>query len=351
MSKRAEDTIGDSEPRGRKPGIAAVAARAGVSKPTVSRVMNGNASVDPILAERVRVAAAELGYSANPVARSLALGRTNTIAFVLPDLENPTFQAALRGLSRAAAQDGYRVLIADTQENVAEEHVLALETRSRCDALVLCAPRMPDDELKMLLTQVEPVVMINRNVENVSTPVVSADYDRGIEALLRHVHSLGHRDILFLQGVEASNSNRQRLRGIERMLKALPDLRVETLRCGVTFEDGHAMTGTVRGAGATAVLAFNDLVAMGLLSGLHEAGVAVPDAISVLGFDDIPFARYTTPPLTTAAVPVAELGEQAWVRLRALLRGEPVPASSTVLPRLVVRGSSGPASRTEISAA
>lgn len=322
-----------------------------MSVPTVSRVMNGNATVDPLLAERVRVAARELGYSASPVARSLALGKTNTIAFVLPDLENPTFQAALRGLSRAAARDGYRVLIADTQENAAEERVLALETRSRCDALVLCAPRMPDAELRSLLEDVRPVVMINRELADVATPMVSADYDSGIEALLRHAYQLGHRELLFLQGIEASNSNRQRLNGIERMRDALPGIRIETLRCGVTFEDGHAMTGTVRGSGATAVLAFNDLVAMGLLSGLHEAGVEVPEAISVLGFDDIPFARYTTPPLTTAAVPVAELGEHAWIRLRAQLRQERVPASSTLMPRLVVRGSTGPARPAADSAA
>ena len=124
-----------------------MAARAGVSLATVSRVMNGNSSVDHALAERVRIAAAELNYSASPLARSLVLGKTNTIAVVVPDLENPTFHGVLRGLSRAAARDGYHILIADSVESVAEERILAVETRRRCDGLVLCAPRMPEKRI------------------------------------------------------------------------------------------------------------------------------------------------------------------------------------------------------------
>jgi LacI family transcriptional regulator len=101
----------------------------------------------------------------------------------------------------------------------------------------------------------------------------------------------------------------------------------------------------VRASGATAVLAFNDLVAMGLLSALHEAGVSVPEDLSVTGFDDIPFARYTTPPLTTASVPVTELGEQAWARLWALLNEEPPDHNIYFRPRVEVRGSTGPVPR------
>ena len=112
--------------------------------------MNGNASVDQALAARVRAAAMELNYSASPVARSLVLGKTNTIAVVIPDLENPSFHGILRGLSRAAAANGYHILIADSAESVAEEMVLAVETRRRCDGLVLCAPRMPEADLARL---------------------------------------------------------------------------------------------------------------------------------------------------------------------------------------------------------
>ncbi len=135
----------------RRVGIADVAEKAGVSHATVSRVMNGNAAVDPGIAARVRAAAVELKYQPNPVGgRSLALGKTDTIGIVVPDLANPTFQAILRGLSIAAAQDGYRVLIADSSEVTSEEAILAGEARRRCDGVVLCAPRMSDAELEEL---------------------------------------------------------------------------------------------------------------------------------------------------------------------------------------------------------
>ena len=124
--------------------------------------MNGNATVDPVMAERVRGAARELGYTANPLARSLVLGRTQTIAVVVPDLGNPTFQAILRGLSRAAAADGYHVLIADSVEERRGERVLAVETRRRTDGVILCAPRMPEDGSRALLADVAPVVLVNR---------------------------------------------------------------------------------------------------------------------------------------------------------------------------------------------
>ena len=124
--------------------------------------MNGNPSVDEALAEKVRAAAEELNYSASPLARSLVLGKTNTIAVVVPDLSNPTFHGVLRGLSRAAGRDGYHILIADSAESVAEERILAVETRRRCDGIVLCAPRMAEADLSPLLAELRPVVLVNR---------------------------------------------------------------------------------------------------------------------------------------------------------------------------------------------
>ena len=329
-------------PRARPQTIADVAARAGVSLATVSRVMNGNASVDPTLADRVRVAATELGYSASPLARSLASGRTGTIAVLVPDLENPTFQGVLRGLNRAATRDGYHVMVADTTESLQEERVLAVETRRRCDGLVLVAPRMPDEELRPLLGRLEPVVLVNRDVGVPDVPVVAADYRSALVELLGLVRDHGHRSLVFLAGAPQSASNAQRLDAVRAFLDAHADVSVTVLPCGVTFADGYDAVARVRDAGATAVLAFNDLVAMGLLNGLHEQGVRVPDDLSVVGFDDIPFARYLVPPLTTAAVPVVELGEQAWRRMRGLLDGRPPEPAVVLRPRLERRGSAGP---------
>ena len=304
--------------------------------------MNGNPSVDAALAERVRAAAEELNYSASPLARSLVLGKTNTIAVVVPDLANPTFHGVLRGLSRAASDDGYHILIADSAEAVAEERILAVETRRRCDGLVLCAPRMAEADLEQLLEELKPVVLVNREAGSTSTPVIAADYRTGLVELLNLLYDYGHRSLVYLAGAPQSASNARRLEGVRAFLDNHPDTAIQALRCGVNFADGYDAVERVLASAATGVLAFNDLVAMGLMSSLNERGVNVPERISVAGFDDIPFARYLTPPLTTASVPVTELGEQAWHRMWDLLNERAAGHPIIFRPRIESRGSTGP---------
>ncbi|QGU26374.1 LacI family DNA-binding transcriptional regulator [Microbacterium oryzae] len=318
--------------------ISDVARHAGVSAATVSRVMNGNPSVDPALAERVQAAAAELGYSASPLARSLALGKTQTVAVLVPDLGNPTFQATLRMFSRTAAGDGYHVLVADSAEVAGDEAALALQARRRTDGILLVAPRMPDDELAALLPQLSPVVLVNRPA-GLGAPVVAADYAEGIRQLIAHLRELGHRRILYLAGVTGSASHARRLAAIADARHAHPELEILEAACGTGFADGAAAADEVTRSGATAVLAYNDLVAMGLLSALHERGVTVPADVSVVGFDDIPFAPYTTPPLTTVAVPAEEMGALAWTALRRLLDTQEEAAPVVLAPALALRGS------------
>ena len=313
--------------------IADVAALAGVSLATVSRVMNGNASVDQALAARVRAAAQELNYSASPLARSLVLGKTNTIAVVVPDLENPTFHGVLRGLSRAAARDGYHVLIADSAESVAAERTLAVETRKRCDGLVLCAPRMADKDLKPLLEELRPVVLVNRDAGSPSTPVVAADYQTALSDLLALLYGHGHRSLVYLSGAPQSASSARRMAALRDFLDDHDDVDIQIIPCGVGFAEGHGSIDAVLASGATGVLAFNDMVAV---------GVPVPGQLSVVGLDDIPFARYISPPLTTASVPVTELGRHAWQRMWDLLNHRPPGHAIFLRPRIESRGSVGP---------
>jgi LacI family transcriptional regulator, galactose operon repressor len=331
-----------AQPPARPPTITDVAARAGVSLATVSRVMNGNASVDPALAERVRAAAAALHYSASPLARSLVLGKTSTIAVVVPDLENPTFHGVLRGLSRAAARDGYHVLIADSAESVADERTLAIETRKRCDGLVLCAPRMAEKDLRPLLEELKPVVLVNRDAGSPSTPVVAADYQTALSDLLALLYGYGHRSLVYLAGAPQSASNTRRLAALRDFKDDHADVDISIIPCGVSFAEGYDSVDRVLASRATGVLAFNDLVAVGLLSGLTERGVQVPGELSVVGFDDIPFARYIVPPLTTASVPVTELGRHAWQRMWDLLNDRPPGHAIFLRPRIESRGSAGP---------
>lgn len=322
--------------------IGDVARRAGVSPATVSRVMNGNARVDPALARRVREAAAELNYTASPLARSLVLRRTQTIAVVVPDLGNPTFQEILHGLSRAARHDGYHVLVADSAESIVEERVLAIETRRRTDGIILCAPRLPDAELDALLPELAPVVVVNRE-PRAGTPVVRVDYGSGLTDLLDHLYAHGHRKLVYLAGAPASASNRARLDALAAFRRRHPDATVSEIPTGVGFADGAEAVDAVLASGATAALAFNDLVAMGLLSALEGRGVRIPEDLSLVGFDDIPFARYTSPPLTTATVPAADVGENAWLGLARLLDGGNAGEPTTFRPTLEPRGTSGSA--------
>jgi LacI family transcriptional regulator len=332
----------------RRPGVATiaeVAERAGVSPATVSRVMNGRFLGAAAVAERVQAVAAELAYSPNHLARSLALGQTRAIAFVVPDLANPTFQAMLSSLSKAAAKSGYRVLVADSAESPDDEPLLVSEIRRRCDAVVLCAPRMSDDVLEGLADSLRPLVVINRHNASIDAPSLSIDYRAGVQELAQHLLELGHRRLVFLEGPAGSVSNAQRLVGLGEFERAHPEVRVERMRVGATIEDGLAAAAAVRDSGASAALAFNDLAAIGLLNGLLALGVRVPEDVSVTGFDDIPFARYTTPSLTTASVPHEELGTEAWRRMAALIEGGKPDPDILFRPRVVVRRSTGPGPR------
>lgn len=326
--------------RSARAGITDVAKLAGVSLSTVSRAMNGNPTVDPLLVARVQAAAAELGYTANPLARSLVLGQTQTVSVMIPDLANPTFQAILHGLSRAAAADGYHVLISDTAEQVGDEVALATTTRRRTDGVILCAPRLPQSELSALLPSVAPAVVINR-LPQTDVPTVAADYGAAMTELISHLRELGHRRIAFLSGAVASASGEARALAIADA-ERLGELEFIEISAGVDFDSGAAAAEAVIDSGATAALAFNDLVAMGLLSAVTTRGLSVPQDLSIAGFDDIPFAAYTTPPLTTATVPAAQIGRLAWDAMHALLTGGEPLASATFTPKVVVRASTGP---------
>ncbi len=322
--------------------IGEVARAAQVSRSTVSRVMNGQANVAPEIAARVQAAADQLQYRPSKLARGLSLGRTNTVALVVPDLGNPMFQQLLRGAMAAADDMGYRILVAETVENPAREAEVALEARLRCDAVILAAPRMPEDELLALLPEVQPVVLLNRLVEGV--PALTVDYALGIKLLVDHLVENGHQDLAYVAGPPSAASHHVRAKALEEARTRHPFLRVRTIAGGSTVDAGYRVADEVLESRATAVVAFNDLVAFGLLARLNETGVAVPGDISVTGFDDIELARFATPSLTTAVVPQAEVGRRAWARLIETIENSGAePGEVEVIePTLVVRSSSGP---------
>ncbi|HZX06409.1 DUF6807 family protein [Kribbella sp.] len=321
--------------------IADVARVAEVSRATVSRVMNGRIGVAPDIVARVRAAAEQLNYRPSDLARSLSLGRTNMVALVVPDLGNPLFQQILRGITNASAAAGYKVLVAETDEDPKAEAAIAIEARRRCDALMMVSPRMDQERLIELLPQVQPVILVNRHgPPEVSSVVV--DYGRAVRIVVDHLVGLGHRRLAFLSGPAASASNTLRLLALEVAEREIPGLDLVRLECGRSIEDGYAAVERVLDAQVTAVVAFNDLVAFGLLARLNEVGVAVPADLSVTGMDDIGLARFAVPSLTTVRVPQKDLGELAWQRLFASITGSADDADDVPELRLAVRASTGP---------
>ncbi|HJA03319.1 MAG TPA: LacI family transcriptional regulator [Candidatus Microbacterium stercoravium] len=322
--------------------ISDIAAAAGVSKATVSRVMNGVATVNEEIAQRVRATVAELGYSPSATARSLSLGESRTVGVVVPDLANPMFHQVLHGLNRAAERDGYRVLVADTQEHSDAESETVLDIRNRTDAIALFAPRMSREKLLELLPNISPVVVFNRTTGKRAGAVL-IDYADGIGQVARHLIALGHTRIAYLQGPPQARSNMARQDGLDLVSEEHPDVDIVGVPCGSAFEDGYGAWPAVRETRATGVIAFNDVVALGFLGRLSEEDVRVPEDISVAGFDDIPFSRYSSPSLTTMTARLGDVGERIWTTLLAQMRGEADLEPTMFAPELAARSSTGAA--------
>ena len=177
--------------------------------------------------------------------------------------------------------------------------------------------------------------------------MVAADHQTALTELLDLLYGYGHRSMVYLAGAPRSASNARRVVAVNDFLDDHADVRIQILPGGVTFDDGYAAAARVLDSSATAVLAFNDLLATGLIGALSDQGVSVPGDISVVGFDDIPFARYLTPPLTTASVPANELGRHAWQRMWDLLNDREPGHAIFLRPRIENRGSAGPVPLTE----
>lgn len=324
-----------------RPTVFDVARAANASIATVSRVMNGRPVSDTALADRVRRAADELGYRPNMVARDFRDGVTHTIGVVVPDLANPFFPDVVKGLAREVTATGHRLLVADTDEDAREESRVIGELAGRCDGIVLCSPRMPDNELATLARFGIPIVCTNREAHGVPLTTIGIDSAIGMTQAVEHLSALGHRRVGYLAGPAASWSDAQR-RGALHQAARKHRLRVSIVDAGSTSAAGHQALPDLLRHRVTAVLAFNDLVALGALARLRAMGRTVPAELSVVGFDDIPVAEFVAPPLTTVRLPKVELGRRAGGLLRELLvdggtaREERLPSS------LVVRSSTAP---------
>jgi len=322
-----------------------VAREAGVSLMTVSRVLNSKGEVSSETRQRVLDVIARLDYRPSGVARSLVTQRTSTIGLVVPDNANPFFSEVARGVEHAAYAQGYNVFLCNTDADLQRERaVLHSLEEKRVDGVVLCSSRLEDDELRTVITRHPAMVLVNRRLEGESVAAVLVDNERGGRMATEHFLHTGRRRVGFLTGPTASRSGRQRVTGYLAAFAAadLPYSSAWMCPCAPTVEGGRQASRELLAAhpGLTALLCYNDLVAVGALQACVELHCAVPDQLAIIGFDDIPLAALVTPPLTTCHVPRYELGCEAMRLLLDRINASPGPHGEAVLqPELIVRAS------------
>ncbi|MGW4945779.1 LacI family DNA-binding transcriptional regulator [Actinoplanes sp. NPDC004185] len=319
-----------------------VARAAGVSPSTVCRALSTPELVRAETRERVQRSAAELDYSPNRAARGLITGRTGNLGLIVPDLGNPFFPGVVKGIQARAREADYAVFLADTDEDPAAEAQLVRTLAKQVDGIVLCSPRMSEQELRGVAA-LTPVVLLNRRVGRL--PAITFDNVDGMRQAVTHLTALGHRRIAYVAGPRASWSNRERVRGLRLAIAAAGAELVEVGPVQPQFDGGVAAADQVLAAGVTAVIAYNDVIALGLLSRLNARGIAVPAAISVLGFDDIALSAMVHPSLTTVGLPMKSCGRAGVDLLLGLLQDADKFGSTRreLGTQLMVRGSTGPA--------
>ena len=322
----------------RVPTIYDVALACGVAPSTVSRAFSRPGRVNAETAARIRQVAEEMGYRANPLARALPTGKTSLLALVVSDVTNPFYFGIIRGAELAANEADYTLLVADVYESAVVERKALERALPLVEGVVLGTSRMSDSAIRVMAQQ-RPTVVLNRVLTGI--PSVVTDNTRGMRSAVEHLAGLEHRTVAYVAGPEASWADGMRWRA---MRESADELGLRVLRFGPyapTLGGGGEAAEAVAASAATAVVAYNDVVAIGLMRALQASGVRVPRDVSVVGFDNIFGAELCSPTLTTVAAPLAALGGYA---VRTLLAGmgsrTPPQVRPALLPAtLVVRES------------
>jgi LacI family transcriptional regulator len=322
-----------------------VAARAGVSANTVSRVLNGKQDVSDVTRARVQAMIDELGFRPNNLARSLLRRHSRTIGHVVTDCTNPNTAQQIRAVQDVTSREGYSVVLFDTNERTDRQaDSLHLLEEQVVDGVILTPASSHDDGVARFVARGNRLVLLNREVEGLDVDRVLIDNRAGAYAAINHLLDLGHREIAYVTGRREISTVWERLAGYQDALREhglTPDLR---LICRVEIDPESAAEATRRlldrSCRPTAIFTYNDLMAVGALVAIREAGLRVPEDVSLVGHDDILYAPYLQVPLTTVAQPTRELGETAARLLVERLRGDESPPRRIILsPHLVVRAS------------
>lgn len=328
--------------------IKTIARHAGVDHSTVSRALSGSSRVHPATAARIRAIAQDLGYTPSRIGRGLKTNRTYTLGLVVTYLTNPFLTEIVQGVEDRTQPANYSLFVSSTNADPEREAaVVRMFLEQRVDGILVCASRLGAHYRKLLTEQPVPIVLINNEAEGKYAYTVANDDRGGAVAAVEYLIGLGHRRIGYLGAADAGTANTDRLAGYRAALDA----------AGITVGPRyvqHATQGIASASAAavqywlhqppterpTAIFCFDDLLAIGALRAFKDAGLRVPDDISVVGFDDIEMAAYVDPPLTTFAQPKHKLGYRAGDMMLQLLEGTTVPTAPIILPgHLVVRQS------------
>jgi LacI family transcriptional regulator len=324
--------------------MADVAREANVSTQTVSRVLNGKGEIRPETRQMVLDVIERMGYRPNALARSLVTNRTGTIGLIVPDIGNPFFAEVVRGVEDTARIHGFTVLLCNTDQMPERElsAFLAIEDKW-VDGIILCASRLPDDQLTTLAKRRQGVVLVSHEPVDGVVGSVRADDECGTIEATRHLLARGRKRITFLAGKPGGPSHRARLRGFQGAVNGadLEPSDPRTKFCISTPAGGYQAAREVlrERPDLEALLCFNDLVAIGALRACIEAGVRVPEDVHVVGFDDNVLASMVQPQLTTVRRPKHEIGSRAMELLIAHLNGVEHPRDVVLPAELVVRAS------------
>lgn len=332
------------------PTLRDVAQLAGVHPATASRALNPHtrALVNADTARKVLRAAESIGYQPNPIARSLKTARTATVGVIIPDITNPLFPPIVRGIEDVLTTARYSAWIVNTDHDPAREETAVESLRSRqVEGLIIATARREHPLLFRLHQAGVKMVLVNRRVDGLELPSVTSDDDAGVRMAVNHLAALGHTRIAHLAGPQDTSTGVARARAFRHTVRdlGLDDDPALVVECGYWSEtEGAQGLRQLLDAGTscTAIVAGNDLIALGCYDVFAERGMRCPDDMSVIGFNEMPFLDKMNPPMSTVSIPHYELGsEAARLLLDTIDDPDRLPRSVLLAPSLVVRASTG----------
>ena len=336
----------------RKVTIRDVADLVDVHHSTVSRALSPTKrdQISPATVEKVEKAAKELGYYPSIVASSLKQNRSFAIGVLIPDLMNPVFPPIIRGIQDAAEEFGYTVITANTDdEEVKERNALRMMQGRSIEGVIIATARRADPVVDECIDNDIPFVLVNRTVDRDGVNAVIIDEDLGIRAVLDHMVGMKHTRIAHVAGPQNTSTGYHRAKAVSDYLR-LHSLRSDLVETTdrFTIEEGRRAFKNLiaRDNNFTAVVAGNDLLALGCMDAMDEIGLRVPEDISICGYDDILFLERMNPALTTVLLPKYEMGAHATRTLLDIIGGESNgPGVLRMRPKLVIRNSTAVAQR------